>query len=340
MFEFTFLWAFILLPLPLLAYYLLPAKEEKENTALKVPSTSAFVAKYAYAERANVMSYLPLTLIWLLLVCAAARPQWLGEPIAIPTEGRDLMIAVDLSGSMKARDMEIRGQPVDRLSMIKFVLGDFIARRVGDRLGLILFADTAYLQAPLTYDRTTVETLLNESLIGLVGDNTAVGDAIGLAVKRFRLRDASNRVLILLTDGRNTAGNVTPEQALQLAVENQVTIYTIGVGSNQRSMFGFSMPSAGAEFDEASLREIASKTGGQFFKAQDTQSLVQIYQQLDLLEPVEAGNEKMRPQQALYYWPLGAALVISFLMACYRIIKMVFHRRNAQVNGRNAAGGI
>lgn len=338
MFEFTFLWAFALLPLPLLVYFLLPATEEKENTALKVPSTSAFGVKSTISDRASMLSYIPLTLVWLLLVTAAARPQWLGEPIAIPTEGRDLMIAVDLSGSMKARDMEVRGQQVDRLSMIKYVLSDFIARRVGDRLGLILFADTAYLQAPLTYDRTTVETLLNESLIGLVGDNTAVGDAIGLAVKRFRLRDESNRVLVLLTDGRNTAGNITPEQALKLAVDNQVTIYTIGVGSNQRSMFGFSMPSAGAEFDEGSLREIASQTGGKFFKAQDTQSLVQIYQQLDLLEPVEAGNEKMRPQQALYYWPLGIAIALSMLMAGYRILQVARQRRGSELSNSNAAG--
>ncbi len=340
MFEFSFPWAFVLLPLPLLVYFLLPEKEEKENTALRVPNTHAFLGNNTAVDAKNFSTLLPLTLMWLLVVTASARPQWLGEPIAIPTEGRDLMVAVDLSGSMKARDMEVRGQLVDRLSMIKFVLGDFISRRVGDRLGLILFADTAYLQAPLTYDRTTVETLLNESLIGLVGDNTAVGDAIGLAVKRFRLRDESNRVLILLTDGRNTAGNITPEQALTLAVENQVTIYTIGVGSNQRSMFGFSMPSAGADFDEASLRNIAEQTGGQFFKAQDTQSLVQIYQRLDLLEPVEAGNEKMRPQQALYFWPLGMALLMSILMACYRIIQASRLRRLSQAEERNLPGDL
>ncbi|MGQ8366807.1 vWA domain-containing protein [Glaciecola sp. 1036] len=319
MFEFIWPWIFVLAPLPLLIYFFVPEKKGNQSAALRVPTSHAFGMLSSGPVAKSSLTLIPVFIIWLLLVTAAARPQWLGEPIAIPTQGRDLMVAVDLSGSMKARDMEVRGQPVNRLSMIKYVLSDFINRRVGDRLGLILFADTAYLQAPLTYDRKTVETLLNESVIGLVGENTAIGDAIGLAVKRFREREKSNRVLILLTDGRNTAGNITPEQALNLAKENQVTIYTIGVGSNTRSMFGFSAPSSGSDFDEATLKMVAEETGGAFFKANDTESLINIYRQLDELEPIEAGNEKMRPQTALYYYPLAAALLLSIVITLFSI---------------------
>ena len=323
MFEFAWIWVFTLLPLPLLVRYFAPEKKASQHAALKVPKLESFTQNQKSQMRRSAMQSLPLYLIWILLVTAAARPQYLGEAVAIPTEGRDLMVAVDLSGSMKARDMVVQGQPVNRLDMIKFVLSGFIQERVGDRLGLILFADTAYLQAPLTYDRSTVATLLGETVIGLVGDNTAIGDAIGLAVKRFRLRDESNRVLILLTDGRNTAGNITPEDALSLARENQVTIYTIGVGSNQRSMFGFTMPSSGADFDEGMLRKIAEQTNGQFFRAEDTQALMDIYSILNELEPVEAGNEKMRPQTALFYYPLAAAIGLSVLLAAVHLLSSI-----------------
>ncbi|GLR72026.1 vWA domain-containing protein [Agaribacter marinus] len=326
MFEFVWPLMFLALPLPLLVYLLFPAKENKQSSAaLKVPFPIQLgpsqVSKQSYAK----VNLFLMALLWLLLVTASARPQWLGEPIAIPTEGRDLMVAVDLSGSMKARDMVVNAQAVNRLTMIKYVLSDFISRRVGDRLGLILFADTAYLQAPLTFDRPTVETLLKESVIGLVGDNTAIGDAIGLAVKRFRQREKSNRVLILLTDGRNTAGNISPEQALSLAKDNEVTIYTIGVGSNQRDMFGFTMQS-GASFDEATLNQIAEETGGQFFRATDTESLINIYRQLDALEPIEEGTQQMRPQTALYFYPMGLALLMSAIFAIFVAVHSIVKR--------------
>ncbi|MFC3123377.1 vWA domain-containing protein [Agaribacter flavus] len=329
MFEFLWPYVFFVLPLPLLVYKLFPAKKNAQNNAaLRVPFPISLDNKTIEKSSGKTLPLLAIALVWICLVAASARPQWLGEPIAIPVEGRDLMLAVDLSGSMKARDMVVNGQAVNRLSMIKYVLSDFISRRVGDRLGLILFADTAYLQAPLTFDRETVETLLNESVIGLVGDNTAIGDAIGLAVKRFRQREKSNRVLIVLTDGRNTAGNISPEQALTLAKDNQVSIYTIGVGGNQRDMFGFSMPSSGANFDEGTLKLIAEETGGQFFKANDTESLISIYQQLDALEPIEDGTQQLRPQTALYYIPLAIGLFISVILATFSLLS-AFYKRNS-----------
>ena len=267
-------------------------------------------------KRRSNMIWLAL-LAWICLIIAAARPQWLGEPVSIPAEGRDLMVAVDLSGSMKIDDMEVNGRRVDRLIMIKSVLSQFIQRRVGDRIGLILFADTAYLQTPLTYDRETVKQYLDETVIGLVGEQTAIGDAIGLAVKRFDEKKESNRVLILLTDGQNTAGNITPEQANQLAIEKKITVYTIGVGADEmlvRSLFGTRRVNPSQELDENMLTTLAESTGGKYFRARDAESLQAIYATLDELEPIERESRQLRPLRALYYYPLALALLLS---ACF-----------------------
>ena len=322
MFEFAWLWVLLILPLPLLVYFL-PAKERQQSAALKVPQLLSGINSSTSIKSSNKIRLLLLSLIWLALVLAAARPQWLGEPVSIPAEGRDLMIAVDLSGSMKIDDMLVNGRQVDRLRMIKYVLSDFIERRVGDRLGLILFADTAYLQAPLTYDRDTVNQLLNESLIGLVGEQTAIGDAIGLAIKRFNQRENSNKVLILLTDGQNTAGNITPQQANELAINNGVTIYTIGVGADKmlvQSFFGSRQINPSQELDEDMLTEIATSTGGQYFRARDVESLQKIYATLDELEPIARESRQMRPLQALYFYPLAVALILSLLLGLYHLL--------------------
>jgi Ca-activated chloride channel family protein len=323
MFEFAWLWALWLLPLPLLVL-LLPAKKRGQAAALRVPSLTQGIEHSAQPKHSKKLKLLLISLVWAALVIATARPQWLGEPVSIPTEGRDLMIAVDLSGSMKIDDMQVNGRQVDRLKMIKFVLSDFIQRRVGDRLGLILFADTAYLQAPLTYDRETVRQLLNESLIGLVGEQTAIGDAIGLATKRFEQREESNKVLVLLTDGQNTAGNITPEQANELAINKGITIYTIGVGADNmlvQSFFGNRQVNPSQDLDEDMLTKIAQSTGGQYFRARDAQSLAQIYATLDKLEPIARESKQMRPLQALYFYPLYFALLITVLMAIWPLLK-------------------
>ena len=322
MFEFAWIWVLIALPLPLLCY-LLPRRGEQQPAALKVPQLIQGLDTTTQRKTSNKFRLFIAIIAWIALVLAAARPEWLGEPVSIPAEGRDLMIAVDLSGSMKIDDMQINGRQVDRLKMIKYVLSDFIERRVGDRLGLILFADTAYLQAPLTYDRDTVNQLLNESLIGLVGEQTAIGDAIGLAIKRFNAREESNKVLVLLTDGQNTAGNITPEQANELAINNGVTIYTIGVGADKmlvQSFFGSRQINPSQELDEDMLSKIASSTGGQYFRARDVESLQQIYATLDELEPIARESRQMRPLQALYYYPLGLALALSVLLGVYHLL--------------------
>ncbi|GAC08068.1 vWA domain-containing protein [Paraglaciecola chathamensis] len=317
MFEFAWWWMWFALPLPFLIYWL-PAKAQVQSAALRVPHLPQGLQKVSKPPTSRRGFLLVAALAWIALVGASARPQWLGEPVSIPAQGRDLMIAVDLSGSMKIDDMQVNGRQVDRLQMIKSVLHDFIQRRVGDRLGLIFFADTAYLQAPLTYDRETVSQLLGESLIGLVGEQTAIGDAIGLAIKRFQSKKESNKVLILLTDGQNTAGNISPQQANELAINNGVTLYTIGVGADQmmvQSIFGSRQVNPSQELDESMLTQLAESTGGRYFRARDAESLKAIYDKLDELEPIARESRQMRPLQALYYYPLAFALFITFLLA-------------------------
>ena len=300
---------------------------ESPMAALRVPSLRPGEVSEQTQLKQTKPPLIISSLIWLLLISAAARPQWLGEPVSIPNEGREMMLAVDLSGSMKIDDMQLNGRQVNRLTMTKSVVYDFIQRRVGDRLGLILFADTAYVQAPLTYDRDTVSTLLSEAVIGLVGEQTAIGDAIGLAVKRFDERDESNNVLILLTDGQNTAGNITPEQAKELAINKGVKVYTIGVGADKmliQSFFGSREINPSQELDEGMLTDIATSTGGQYFRARNAQELEAIYQQLDALEPIEGETRKMRPLSALFYYPLAAAIMLSALWALFILANSVY----------------
>jgi Ca-activated chloride channel family protein len=227
-----------------------------------------------------------------------------------------MMIAVDLSGSMQVEDMALNGRSVNRLDMLKVLLGEFIERRNGDRLGLILFGDDAYMQTPMTFDRKTVQQMLDETVLGLVGKQTAIGDAIALAVKRFDEKKESNRVLLLLTDGQNTAGKITPDQALELAVAKNITIYSIGIGADvmvQNSLFGARRVNPSSELDEESLQRLADETGGYYFRARASEDMSKIYQLLDELEPVEQEQQQMRPLTALYYWPLGLALLISLM---------------------------
>lgn len=327
MLEFAWWWVFFALPLPIIVRLILPSKNVANMASLRVPVLRPSVSTPSTLPSKTLLKSVVPTIIWCLLVLAAARPQWLGEPISIPNEGREMILAVDLSGSMKIDDMELRGRQVNRLTMTKAVLYEFIQRRVGDRLGLILFADTAYVQAPLTYDRNTVSTLLNEAVIGLVGEQTAIGDAIGLATKRFSEKEDSNNVLILLTDGQNTAGNITPEQAKELAMSKDITVYTIGVGADQmlvRSFFGSRQINPSQELDEDMLRDIAESTGGRYFRARDVSELEQIYSTLDALEPIEGETQKMRPLSSLFYYPLALALALSLLLVFSKLLVMMF----------------
>jgi Ca-activated chloride channel homolog len=323
MIHFDWPWIAALLPLPIIIRFLLQPAEIVNEAALRVPFLNEFSTQSNDAHHVDVKRRLIWLAIvaWCCLITAAMRPQWLGDFIEIPVSGRDLMLAVDLSGSMEEEDFIIKKDRVNRLTATKVVAGEFIERRIGDRLGLILFGEQAYLQTPLTFDRLTVKTLLYESAIGLAGKSTAIGDAIGLAVKRLRDQDEKSRVLILLTDGANTAGEVEPLAAAELAARENMKIYTIGIGADEmivRSIFGSRRVNPSADLDEKTLSAIADKTGGRYFRARDTEQLEQIYSLLDELEPIEKDVQRFRPQTALFYWPLAIALILMSVVILMR----------------------
>jgi len=303
--TFDWPWLFALLPVPFLLRLVLPVAASGSDAALRVPYLGDFESgQYTSTQRSlrrwPLLIYL---LLWLCLLCAAARPQWIGDPIEMPVSGRDLMLAIDLSGSMD-HPFSHSFRNVTKLNATKAVAGEFIEKRVGDRIGLILFGEQAYVQAPLTFDRTTVKTLLFEAVTGLAGKSTAIGDAIGLAVKRLDTANNKDRVLILLTDGVSNAGEIPPEKAADIAAQKGLKIHTIGIGSR-----------GSRELNEQTLRTVASKTGGRYFRAHDVAELQQIYALIDELEPVERDTQSYRPTWSLFYWPLGIALALASLLA-------------------------
>ena len=321
MIHFEWPWMFMLLVLPLVPRYLMRPAPAAEEAALRVPSIGPFAlggdGQRIAARRRRWPAWLALA-AWLLLVGAAARPVWLGPPIDLPVSGRDLLLAVDLSGSMGTQDYTLNGRQVDRLTAVKSIAGQFIQRRVGDRLGLILFGLRAYVQTPLTFDRKTVDTLLQESAIGLAGNQTAIGDAIGLAVKELQRYPHSNKVLILLTDGANDAGQVDPRQAAKLAAKEGLTIYTIGIGADTMTvstLFGMQQINPSQDLDEGTLRAIAKTTGGRYFRARDTSELNKIYGIINKLQPVDQDKQTFRPRRSLFFWPLALALVLAAPLA-------------------------
>lgn len=322
MFEFEWLWLLILMPLPLLVYRFLPASDREAESVLQVPFidqlSSVADQSTGFLVNASRLSWFLLFVCWVCVLLAAARPQWVGDPVPKTLEGRDLMLAIDLSESMFERDFVVAGQRVDRLTATKAVASDFLDRRKGDRLGLILFGDEVYVQAPLTHDRETVKQLLNEAQIGLAGKATAIGDAIGLAVKRFKDMNNPQKVLILLTDGTNTAGELDPLKAAYIAAEEQVRIYTVGIGQEpSRGLLG-SFFSRSSGLDEKTLTAIAQTTGGQYFRARDIDELASIYALLDELETVEQDDDYYRPIEPLFQWPLGAGLIFWCLLLMMR----------------------
>lgn len=308
MMHFEWLWVFALLPLPWLLRLLLPRANSSNDAALHVPYLQDFQVTSTSASLSSNMKRWPLfiyLLLWLSLLSAAARPQWIGDAIELPVSGRDLMLAIDLSGSM-GQPFNHNFRSVTKLQATKSVAGDFIEKRVGDRIGLILFGDQAFMQSPLTFDRKTVRILLAEAFVNLAGKATAIGDAIGLAVKRFSDHNNGdeNRVLILLTDGVNNAGEIKPRKAAELAAKKGMKIYTIGIGNRYSR-----------DLNEETLKDVAKATGGRYFRAHDIEELQQIYQLLDQLEPVEKESQTYRPTWSLFYWPLSAALFFAGLLA-------------------------
>ncbi|NEX21144.1 VWA domain-containing protein [Thiorhodococcus mannitoliphagus] len=311
-------WVLAALPLPVVMRWLPPAARDV-GAALRLPIYAKLQGlPEAGQQRLAWWRLVLAALVWILLVLAAARPQWVGDPIGLPVAGRDLMLAVDISQSMEQADYELRGQRVSRLAAVQAVAADFIERREQDRLGLILFGSRAYLQTPMTFDAETVAAMLRDSVVGLAGRQTAIGDAIGLAVKRLRDQPEGQRVLLVLTDGDNTAGVLDPIEAAELAAKAGIRIYTIGIGGGDlgiRTPLGIRLLKQGNDFDPATLKEIAKMTDGRFFAASSREELESIYAELDRLEPNQREERTYRPQRALFMWPAGLALALSVALA-------------------------
>jgi Ca-activated chloride channel family protein len=317
MIGFDWWWGLLLLPLPLFVRRLL-AQAETRQPALSVPLLQGRTIYPKSLDRASLRpAGLCLWGLWICLLVAASRPFWLGDPVSRTVSGRDLVLAVDISGSMKEADMTISGQTASRIDVLKLVVGEFIERRQGDRLGLILFGTNAYTYVPLTFDLDAMGALLADVSVGLAGRHTAIGDAIGLAVQSMRQQHSHHKVLILVTDGANTAGFGNPVVAAQVAAQQGLTIYSIGIGSDARALgqiYGEQNIPSGIAFDERVLRGIAEVSNGRYFRASNHADLEQIYLELDKLEPLDYEYQSQRPRQELYLLPLASGL---FLMLLY-----------------------
>ncbi len=311
MFEFEYPWALLLLAAPFLAFWLLPPYRERERS-VRIPYFEKAAAALGETPsqagvrlKKNWLQVVIAPLAWALIVVAAARPHLVEPPIQKIESARDLMLAVDLSGSMDTRDMfDEEGTRVNRLEAVKAVLDDFIERREGDRLGIIVFGTEAFLQSPFTQDHELVRTLLEQLQPRIAGPQTMIGDAIGLTVKSFEQSQARDRVLVLLTDGNDTGSTVPPRKAADIAAADSITIHTIAVG-DPRAV-------GEAEMDLEMLQDIAATTGGTAFQADDREQLEDIYRQIDALTPEEIETISFRPTRPLYYWPLAGLLVLVF----------------------------
>lgn len=312
MFHLAWPWMALLLPVPWVLLRMRSAAEPG-GAALYLPFAAAVVSPRAAASTLPRGLLMLLAAVWALLVLAAMRPQWLGQPLPVPTSGRQILLAIDCSGSMASEDME-GGE--SRLQVVQEVAGRFIDQRRGDQIGLILFGTRPYLQAPLTTDIPTVHQFLDEAVVGVAGPQTAIGDAIGLALKQLRQRESTGgaaihqSVLILLTDGGNDAGVMPPLEAARLAAQTGLRIFTIGVGaSTEQSLFG---PTVGnTDLDVDLLKKIASITGGEYFRAADAAALSAVYRRIDELEPAAGDRQWLRPAAEWFTWPLALALLLS-----------------------------
>ncbi|MFK8048510.1 MAG: VWA domain-containing protein [Halioglobus sp.] len=316
MFELAHPWLLLLLVLPFFMVLLPAYKESRDSVKVPFfeklvtlseqnPQTGAKILQRDMAQRVLV------TIMWIALVIAGAKPQWIGPPIEQKKSGRDLMIAVDLSGSMEAKDFKLpNGRTVDRLEAVKFLLGDLAEQRSSDRLGLLVFGSAAYLQTPFTDDHTVWTQLLQDTQIGMAGQSTVIGDAIGLAIKLFREGQSDNRVLIILTDGNDTGSVVPPIDAAKVAAVHNIRIYSIAMGDPT---------TVGEEaIDFKTIERIAQVTGGRAFEALDQVQLEQAYQTIGELEPELYETTSFRPRKSLHYLPIGFALTLFWIYHCVR----------------------
>jgi Ca-activated chloride channel family protein len=322
--HFAYPWVFLLLPLPLLIYRLAPAHEEP-RLAVYVPFMRVLsrlaggaAGTGAVITRRRRLQLAQIVLAWLLLVTALARPLWLGDPVVQELPMRDLLVALDLSGSMETRDFtDAGGATAERLAAAKEVIDQFLSRRDGDRVGLVFFGSAAFVQAPFTDDLDVVRELLAEAQVRMLGPRTVLGDAIGMAIPLFERSQVDERVLIALTDGNDTGSLVPPVRAAEIARDQGVRIFTIAMGD----------PEAAGEqaLDEATLQQVAATTGGGYYHADDRAELEQVYAELDRLTPRQVESVSYRPEHEMYHWPLGLAIVVSLLY--FSLVELRSHLR-------------
>lgn len=326
MIVFAYPWLFLLALLPLVIYFLWSPAKKMYGDALKVPfvaelaeikSNSGGLADFfAHNIRGSFIKIILLSLMWICVLAALCRPQWVGEPHQVQNNGRNIMLVVDISTSMNERDFTLQGKRYDRLTAVKYVVNQFVDKRIEDQIGLVLFGTRAYLQVPLTYDRSALKEVLMATDAGMAGNSTSIGDAIGVALKNMPQDNKDdNKVIVLLTDGENNDGALSMPQAVNLAKQENVKVYTIGVGSDEESFFGgfFTVPK-NSGLDEASLQQLAAETKGTYFRAKDLQTLANVYEAIDQLEPQEQEGRFVLETKDLFYYPAVCALLLFFIL--------------------------
>jgi len=319
-------WVFLLLALPLAIWRWLPAHRERVES-LHVPFfaslariTGQVPAPGSVVLRRGLVEKLVMLLAWMLVMLAASGPQWVDPPIERIESGRDLLLAVDLSQSMEEKDFpDSTGHRIERLAAVKQVVGDFVARRKGDRIGLVVFGSGAYVESTFTLDHPLIRAQLDAARPGIAGPRTAIGDALGLGIKLFDEQNTKHKVLILVTDGNDTASRMPPEKAAEIAATRGITVHTVAIGD----------PAARGEdkVDVPALQTIAAKTRGRFFLGSDQRALSAIYTELDALEKQDFETLSYRPKHPLFQWPLGAAVLLLFMFHALNGLGAIVRRR-------------
>ena len=324
MLEFAYPWAFLLLPLPFLVWKFMPPHRERVS-ALRVPFFDLFVEAMGLEARAGavvmrrrLIQMVAGIMVWSAIVTGLAKPEWVGDPIERTEAARDIMLAIDLSGSMDYRDFPGENeQTVSRFQAVQQVVAQFVADRESDRIGLIVFGDRAYLQLPFTRDLRTADGLVQLMEVGMAGPRTALGDAIGLSIHAFESSEVDDRVLILLTDGNDTASKMTPINASDIAKLNGIEIHTIGIGNSEAT--------GEDKVDFATLEAIADRTGGRFFNAEDQAALTEVYREIDEATTADVRTQSWRPRSVLVFWPAGIAVAVVVLV--YLILLLISRPR-------------
>ena len=321
---FSFLWPFlaVLFPVPFVIRRILsPAPQSLQKTgAIKVP----------FFEKLKKISINKITLIhnkslwpiltWICFLLATMRPVWLGTPVPVQNNARNIMLALDVSGSMAEEDFDLKGFPVTRLDMLKNLTHDFIQTRTGDNIGLVIFGSEAYVYAPLSPDIKTLQELNDEIGIGIAGEQTAIGEALALATQNSASVPAESRIVILMSDGYSNAGSVSVDDGLKLAQNQGIKVYTVGIGSNAKvvqDFWGAIQINPSLDLDEKTLENIAQTTGGKYFRAKSTKDLAEIYALINQLEPIEQNEHFIQPRKELFYFPLMFGMFF-FLLAARR----------------------